>query len=644
MPKRLLNRDEQDLLQNERSLLDRLGLSLARLEARGEDQARLDQARRQLDELFLLVVVGEFNAGKSAFINALLGETLLQEGATPTTVRVHVLRYGDELSRNLTEADLEIITAPVEWLRDINLVDTPGANAVIQRHQEITEDFVPRSDLVLFVTSADRPFSESERLFLERIRAWGKKVVIVVNKVDILDETDRPRVHQFVAENALKLLGTEPQIFMVSARQALRAKQAAPAGAAAEPVLWSASQFEPLERFIRDTLDETERLRLKLLNPLGVAAKLRDQYAQVTQARLAILADDFATIDAVEADLTTFEEDMRRDVTFHLSQVDNTLYQMGDRGYLFIDEWLRINRLFDLMNSAKVREGFEHEVVTDTPAQIERQVGDMIDWMVEREYKQWQAVMDYLNRRADLHKDRVIGEIGGSFELNRREFLEAVRRATTRAVGGFDQKAEAAKLAESVQTALTQTALVEVGAIGLGAVLVAAVHTLVLDLTGLLFAGTMAALGLYVLPNRRRKAREELRANVADLQERLHSALSMQFEKELIRSNSGNTRSRRAVHPLHPQRAREADSHFAGPDQHRAGDAQLAGQDRSIADGLIMSSAPPPPRILLKPLDASHSSQLQAIYRRVYRLLRAVRRPARSRTAGQAGFGSRRDR
>ncbi|MCB1093848.1 MAG: dynamin family protein, partial [Verrucomicrobiae bacterium] len=135
MPPRLLDHHEQDLLQSERSLLDRLGLSLARLEARREDQDRLEQARRQLDELFLLVVVGEFNAGKSAFINALLGETLLEEGATPTTVRVHVLRHGDELSRNLTEADLEVITAPVEWLRDINLVDTPGANAVIQRHQ-----------------------------------------------------------------------------------------------------------------------------------------------------------------------------------------------------------------------------------------------------------------------------------------------------------------------------------------------------------------------------------------------------------------------------------------------------------------------------------------------------------------------------
>ncbi|MCB0204335.1 MAG: dynamin family protein, partial [Anaerolineae bacterium] len=78
-------------MQQERALLDRLGLDLARLEARREDQTRLDQARRQLDELFLLVVVGEFNAGKSAFINALLGQPLLQEGVTPTTVRVHIL-------------------------------------------------------------------------------------------------------------------------------------------------------------------------------------------------------------------------------------------------------------------------------------------------------------------------------------------------------------------------------------------------------------------------------------------------------------------------------------------------------------------------------------------------------------------------
>jgi hypothetical protein len=93
----------------------------------------------------------------------------------PTTSRVHRIHHGDQISRTLHEADLEVISAPVEWLRDLNIVDTPGANAVIQRHQEITEDFVPRSDLVLFVTSADRPFSESERLFMGRDAPVGQE-------------------------------------------------------------------------------------------------------------------------------------------------------------------------------------------------------------------------------------------------------------------------------------------------------------------------------------------------------------------------------------------------------------------------------------------------------------------------------------
>ena len=545
MLKRLLNRTEEDLLLAERSILQKLSVDLARLEVSREDQDRLERARLQLDELFLLVVVGEFNAGKSAFINALLGQSLLEEGALPTTTRVHRIHHGNQITRTLDEADLEVITAPVDWLRELNIVDTPGTNAVIQRHQEITEEFVPRSDLVLFVTSADRPFSESERLFMDRIRAWGKKVVIVVNKVDLLQDEDITRVRSFVADNAVKLLGVEPPIFLVSAKLAQRAKfanqqtnlpvtQSTNLPTVLE--LWSASRFEPLERYILETLDEQERLRLKLLSPLGVAGKLRDQYAEVAATRLDILADDFSTIDTVEVDLAAFEEDMRRDFHYRLGQIDATLYAMGDRGIAFIDQWLRIARVFDLANSAKVREAFEREVIADTNVQLERQINDLIDWMVGREHRQWEGVMSYLNRRADLHKDRVIGEVGGSFESNRRALLEAVRRDTQRAIAGFDHQAEAAKLAESVQTALAQTALVEAGALGLGALLVAALHTLVLDLTGILFAGALAAVGLYVLPNRRRKARDELRAKVADLQQRLHEALSAQFEQEMGRS------------------------------------------------------------------------------------------------------------
>ena len=82
-----------------------------------------------------------------------------------------------------------------------------------------------RSDLVLFITSADRPFTESERTFLERIREWGKKVVVVLNKIDLFqDESELSQVETFIAENSRTLVGITPEIFPVSARLAQRAQ------------------------------------------------------------------------------------------------------------------------------------------------------------------------------------------------------------------------------------------------------------------------------------------------------------------------------------------------------------------------------------------------------------------------------------
>src|SRR4029453_7113701 len=202
------------LLREERGLLLRLRTALARIDASGEQESALDQSIAQLDELFLLVVVGEFNAGKSAFINALLGLRVLEEGVTPTTTRIGLLKYGPAVLREADASGLDVITAPVEMLRDINIVDTPGTNAVRREHEVLTREFVPRSDLVLFVTSADRPFTESERSFLESIRDWGKKIVVAVNKIDILEsEEDLGRVIAFVSENARALLGRTPEIY-----------------------------------------------------------------------------------------------------------------------------------------------------------------------------------------------------------------------------------------------------------------------------------------------------------------------------------------------------------------------------------------------------------------------------------------------
>ena len=226
---RVLTDDERRLVAEERQALADLRAALADLDASREDLASLDRSLGQLDELFLLVVVGEFNAGKSAFVNALLGRRLLDEGVTPTTAGIHLVRHGEETTEHPARRTFEEVTAPVELLREVNLVDTPGTNAIQREHEALTRDFIPRSDLVLFVTSADRPFTESERSFLETIRDWGKKIVVAVNKIDILESAeDVERVVAFVSEGVRELLGREPEVFPVSARQALKAKLAEP--------------------------------------------------------------------------------------------------------------------------------------------------------------------------------------------------------------------------------------------------------------------------------------------------------------------------------------------------------------------------------------------------------------------------------
>ena len=543
----LLTVEQSRILQDERRLLEGLQVTLTRLDAPESDLALVRNVLAQLEELFLLVVVGEFNAGKSAVINALLGDRYLTEGVVPTTSELFFIRHVDAVERPGIDAGMAVLRLPVPWLQEVNLVDTPGTNAIIRQHQEITEHFVPRSDLVLFVTSADRPFSESEHLFLQRIRDWGKKIVIVVNKIELLtSEEERQQVLEFVARNAWELLGVAPAIFPVSARLALEAKQAVPVpdkGSSQQEGAhlltnrsWQRSQFGALEQYILDALDAAERVRLQLSNPIGIASALIAKYQQVVGQRQKLLQGDFQALDAIDEQLEAYQNDMRRDFQYQNDRVQNVLFEMIERGDRFFDENLRITRVVELVNSERLRGEFERRVLADTSREIEHHVHELIDWLIDRDYRQWQAVMEFIDRRSSQHTDHMIGQVRGEFEFNRQNLLNSVGRSAQDVVASYDREAEALKLAQDVQRAILQTAAVEAGAIGLGAILVVILNTTFLDVTGILSASALAALGLYVLPYRRQKVKAQLRARIGDLRQRLDSAISRQFETELAAS------------------------------------------------------------------------------------------------------------
>jgi len=134
---RILNQNQEDLLLLERNLLNDLQMALVSFGASKSDLDTLNQSIRQIDDLFLLVIVGEFNAGKSSFINALLGEHLLQEGVTPTTTQINIIRYSDQNQETLSDKNILVIGAPIPILNEISIVDTPGTNAVIRKHDFI---------------------------------------------------------------------------------------------------------------------------------------------------------------------------------------------------------------------------------------------------------------------------------------------------------------------------------------------------------------------------------------------------------------------------------------------------------------------------------------------------------------------------
>jgi small GTP-binding protein len=565
----LLDHDRRALLDETRRLLRDVESQLAELDLPAATRLALAAAAAQLAEPFLLVVVGEFNAGKSAFINALVGRRVLEEGVTPTTSKVAVLRFAAEAGVRSRADGLIEVNAPAELLRSFAVVDTPGTNAVLREHEALTREFLPRADLVLFVTSADRPYTESERAFLEAIREWGKKVVVVVNKADLLRSgQDQARVVEFVREHASRTLGGVPDVFALSALAAIEAREKGDEAALAK------SGLPAFEAAVLARLGEADRFRLKLKNPAGLARRALREAAERVALRRATLADDRAALAAIESRVAQGAGRLRSDFALRVSDVEKVLLEFEKRGHAFFDERLRLGRFRELFDRDRLRREFEAEAVGRLPMDVERRVGGVVDFLVEAELAQWQDVMAILAERPAT-RPGALGRVDDRFALDRARILDAVGKAAGEAVSHYDAPAEARRLAEKVRESVAQTALLQVSALGLGTIVAALASTTAADVTGIVAAGVLSLIGFVLLPARRDKARRELAAKVGEVRGKLMGALSASFEAEAA---GANERIRAAVAPY---------AAFVGREQQRVAEAQRALESLSARlDGL----------------------------------------------------------
>jgi len=258
-------------LQATRARLEEIIKNLHELTLRiGHDEMAqtVSELRNRIFEPFMFVIVGEVKAGKSSFVNALLatGQEIAKAAPQPMTDTIQQIIYGDEQREVEINPYLKKIFLPVEILKEIAIVDTPGTNTIVEHHQEITEQFIPASDLIVFVFEAKNPYRQSAWDFFKYIHGdWKKKTIFVLQQKDLATDNELETNLQGVFDKA-KQEGVEaPNVFAVSAK---REQEDTPD-----------SGFPALRQYITENITGGQAPRLKLNNSIITAQTINERIA-----------------------------------------------------------------------------------------------------------------------------------------------------------------------------------------------------------------------------------------------------------------------------------------------------------------------------------------------------------------------------
>ncbi|MFK7969278.1 MAG: dynamin family protein [Bacteroidia bacterium] len=253
----------------------------------------VSELRNRLHEPFMFVVVGEVKSGKSSFINALLESKrdICAVAPDPCTDTIQQIMYAEEEATTQINPFLKQIRIPVPILKDIAIVDTPGTNAIIAQHQEITEEFIPASDLIVFVFEAKNPYRQSAWEFFDYIHEdWRKKIIFVLQQADLMDAADLKINMAGVVKQAKDKGIDAPAVFAVSAKQ----EQAGNAE----------SGFSQVREYIADNITGGQAPYLKLSNNVETALTISEKIHGGLNDRNAQLKADQAFRSDVKDTLT----------------------------------------------------------------------------------------------------------------------------------------------------------------------------------------------------------------------------------------------------------------------------------------------------------------------------------------------------
>ena len=516
-----------NLLDNSKKFFERIGTS--------DMEKKVAEMRTQLEEPFYLLVAGEYNSGKSSFINAMCGEHILQQGPTPTTNRITLLTYGDKVEVKEVGDHLCQATYPMETLKDVTLVDTPGTNSIIIEHAALTESFVHRAELVLFITSADHPFTESERQFLQFLKGkWGRKVLFILNKIDLKSPEELNEIVIFLEKNCYRLLGFEPKILSVSAKEAYKGK------AEANESLLAKSKIAEVESFIFDKLDLDTKIDFKLVSPLKYLHNVFSELQQNLNEKVSKCNTDIKSIERFETRLKNKKQDMREYTLKYKDEIKLVFSRLKEKLDNFLNSYVTMKAvILSKIGREKIDDRFKREVygLLNPQTDMDRIIDDVVDYVARNNRSLWDLARDHIEK--EVGYDRRIGSIlDGHAERHyddRKHEIEVALKSRSKEFRELDIERESERLNSSVQGGFISFLITEAFAVGIG-VGVTMMFSFIVPPSAIIgISVALAFIGLAIFPQKRKSFRNEFVKRTDALCERFVEFMKFEIDKAIDR-------------------------------------------------------------------------------------------------------------
>ena len=511
----------------------RLNQSLSALVALSQQTGEPDAITQNLQSLaaglndpLLFVAVGEVKSGKSSLLNALFGQEFCRIDVLPATDKIYIFKYADSprdvpIAEDVTERYL-----PIEFLKNFNVVDTPGTNTIVASHQDITTSFVPLADLIIFVFSMVNPWAASAWDFLRMLgHGWKKNIVFVLQQADLRTPEEVRTIIQHLEQTILQILGSSRPIFAVSAKQALQAKLE---GKGKEDPLWRNSNFGALEDWISATVTQSDERGGKLRSIAqtgqvvlqGIQAKLR--------SALDLLKADQERITSIRSTLGVRKEQTLRQVGGFIREMEMAYDACRERGEKLLEERLGFLQTFKMIFSGgRWEKDFQDKIESDVQTKVREKIEHALELLEADLRLIWQELQDKVQAQFDADTRKQVRPAIPGFVSQRGAILQKLQLTL------LEQMSDA-KIKQQLQEWFGETARwlrVPAGvaaAGGIFTIIAALAHAAILDVTGTV-AGLAAFTGTVYAVFRRRHILREYRLRMDEKRKELAGAVETQL-------------------------------------------------------------------------------------------------------------------